>query len=391
MTRSLVVSFAAVGWSVLALAQPYSLEVLPAEHDRVTDPRSGAELLYLTTDPADDVNLYFHERSWLADGSLILFNSSRDAGGLMGYVTATGELVRFHSDAGGFSGATAAEKGTRVWAMRGGEVVELTLSIDLSVSPSRVTVEERLVCALPVAKGYTALSESAGGKRLAVGLTGLADGGDPAIFVIDVETGVFRVLCRIGDAPGYGGHVQWSRTDPYTLSFAGQFPRLQLVDIREGEPRSAFAQLENELVTHESWWVNGQMLFSGGLHPEPTEDSHVKVLDTATGQVRVIGVGAWWPGGEDESIAKQNHWHSSGSPDGRWVASDNWHGDITLLEADTTRPHVLTLGHRVYGGGAHPHVGWDRVGKQVIFTSHKRGDTNVCIATIPEAWQEANQ
>jgi len=386
MTRFFVMLFVVLGWATVALAQPYALDVLPSEAERVTDPRSGAELVYLTTDPADDVNLYFHERSWLADGSLILFNSNRDAGGLMGYLAATGELVRFNSETGSLTGATAASEGARIWAMRGDEVLELDVTIDSSVSPSSVTLDERLVCALPRASGRTALSESADGKRLAVGLTGLPDGGDPAVFVIDVESGVFRVLCRVGETPGYGGHVQWSRTDPYTLSFAGQFPRLQIVDIRDGVPQSAYAQLKNELVTHESWWVNDQMLFSGGLHPEPTEDSHVKVLDPKSGQVRVIGVGAWWPNGEDEAVAKQNYWHASGSPDGRWIAADNWHGDITLIEADTTRSHTLTFGHRVYGGGAHPHVGWDRLGKQVIFSSHKRGDVNVCVATIPEGW-----
>ncbi len=386
MTISRGVTLVLLALGQVALAQPYSLQALPAEHARDTDPRTGVELLFLTTDPADDVNLYFHERSWLADGSLILFNSSRESGGLMGYLTATGELVRFHSEAGGFSGATAAAEGARVWAMRGREVLELNVNVDASVSPSRVTIRERLVCVLPDAKGYTALSESADGKRLALGLTGLGDGGDPAVFVIDIETGVFRVLCRVGDKPGYGGHVQWSRTNPYTLSFAGQYPRLHIVDVRDGQPRSPYAQLADELVTHESWWVDGLMLFTGGLHPEPTEDSHVKVIDPATGRVRVVGVGAWWPGGEDEAIAKQNHWHASGSPDGRWIASDNWHGDITLFEADTTRPHELTLGHRVYGSGAHPHVGWDRAGKQVIFASYKRGDVNVCVATIPEGW-----
>jgi len=388
MTRFCGVLFTVVGWAVVSLAQPYSLTVLPAEHDRATDPRTGAELVYLTTDPADDVNLYFHERSWLSDGSLVLFNSKRDAGGLMGYIASTGELVRIHSKNGGFTGATAANTGKRIWAMRGDEVVELRIDIDTSVSPSRVDIEERVLCALPKALGQTAISESADGKRLALGLTGLGDEGDPAIFIIDSETGVFRVLCRVGDEPGYGGHVQWSRTDPYVLSFAGQFPRLQIVDVRDGRPRSAYAQLNDELVTHENWWVNGLMLFTGGLHPEPTEDSHVKTIDPKTGEVRVIGAGAWWPNGEDEQIAKQNHWHAAGSPDGRWVASDNWHGDITLFEADTTRPRTLTLGHRVYGGGSHPHVGWDRAGKQVVFTSHKRGDANVCIATIPEEWQQ---
>jgi len=140
-------------------------------------------------------------------------------------------------------------------------------------------------------------------------------------------------------------------------------------------------------VTHESWWVEDQMLFCGGLHPKPTEDSHVKLLDVRSGETRIIGAGSWWPAGEPTEIAKRNWWHAAGSENGRWVAADNWHGDIMLFEGRTTRPRLLTAGHRTYGNGEHPHVGWDRKGEQVVFTSHMLGDVNVCVATIPQAWQ----
>lgn len=43
----------------------------------MTDPETGAELLLLTTNPADDTNLYYEQRLWLADSSSILFNSAR--------------------------------------------------------------------------------------------------------------------------------------------------------------------------------------------------------------------------------------------------------------------------------------------------------------------------
>ena len=61
----------------------YPLEVLPPEHQRMTDPRTGAELLFLTTGSTTNLNLYFHEHSWLADESVILFTSTRAKGGLM--------------------------------------------------------------------------------------------------------------------------------------------------------------------------------------------------------------------------------------------------------------------------------------------------------------------
>src|SRR6266850_3110576 len=66
-------------WAFVAAAEvsSFPLEVLPPEHKRMTDPKTGAELLFLTTAPEDDSNLYFHEHSWLTDESAILFTSSR--------------------------------------------------------------------------------------------------------------------------------------------------------------------------------------------------------------------------------------------------------------------------------------------------------------------------
>ncbi len=127
----------------------YSLEVLPPESRRMTDPRTGAELLFLTTSPEKDANLYFHEYSWLEDESVILFASSRAKGGLMGYLTATGELIRFNTPQGGLGGATAAARGNAVLAVRGKSIVELRLAIVPSTAPaahpSRVTAAERVL------------------------------------------------------------------------------------------------------------------------------------------------------------------------------------------------------------------------------------------------------
>ena len=222
---------------------------------------------------------------------------------------------------------------------------------------------------------------------------GAGYGGDSpgdGIVTIDVSTGAVRDLCRVDAMADYVSHVQWSRTNPYLLSFAGTAERLWVVDIRDGIPRCPYHQREQELVTHESWWVDDQILFCGGTHPEPTEDSHLKALNITTGVVRIVGAGSWWTGGTPAEISKENWWHASGSADGRWAAADNWHGDVSVFEAKTTRERELTVGHRTYGSGEHPHVGWDRKGKQVVFTSHMLGSPDVCVATIPEAWQEEN-
>ena len=385
----------------LAASAAQELKVFPREDKKLADPETGAELTFLTTAPSKETTLYFHERSWLADGSMILFYSNRPDGGLMGYLTATGELVQLAR----LSAATAAATTNHIFGIRKDHVIEMSLEIRPSASAdvrSTVLATERVVCELPKGLHTTALNASCDGTQLACGVDGAkskgtpgADGQKPEIasgvMVINIADGKHRMLCEMPKEIGYEGHIQWSRTDPNLISMAGNTTRLWIVDVRDGVMRNPYPQREKELVTHESWWVDDQLLFCGGMHPAPLEDSHVKVLNITTGQVRIIGEGCWWPGASRSELAKRNWWHASGSGDGRWVAADNWHGDIMLFEGKTTRPHLLSSGHRTYGKGEHPHVGWDRAGKQVIFASEKFGDANVCVATIPTALQELNK
>ncbi len=374
---------------------PYRLEVSPAEHETIIDPQTGAELTFLTTHSAADTNLYFHERSWLPDGSVIIFNSSRENGGLMGYLTGTGELIRIAGPAGGVGAATAAVDRNSVYGRRGDDVLEVRLDVHLSDSPaddpSEVMAVERVIASLPKGAHGTSLNPSCDGKHLALGIQGGDEDLPPTIVTINIKSGKVKRVYTVPGTLGYGGHVQWSHTNPFLLSFAGRPQRLWVVDTRDGSARNVYEQLEGELVTHEHWWGQDQLVFCGGLHPKPTEDAHVKVVNIRTGMVRIIGPGSWWPDATPKTISKRNYWHCSGSDDCRWVAADNWHGDITLFEGKTCRPHILTCGHRTYGSGQHPHVGWDPTGCQVIFTSHMLGNPNVCVATIPQGWQEANK
>ena len=404
----------AVPFHAGAGTRTYPLEVFPPEHKHMVDEETGASLVFLTTAESRDVNLYFHDQSWLADGSLIFFTSDRDRGGVMGYLAGTGELVRIATPEGTVGGPTAARHRNSIFALQGNRVLELTLDVVLSESPetvsSTVIATERLIALLPESSGRTALNDSASGEWLSIGLSGFEDGAGPLILIIHVDTGEVRELCQLPESPRFGGHVQWSLTNPNLLSFAAHSDddndvagpplandgpadylnrrqRLWVVDIRKGIPHNVYHALEGELVTHESWWVDDQILFSGGTRTDPPVEQHVKLLDIYTGQVRVVGPGAWWPQGPASEIARWSWWHSSGSKDGRWVAADNFHGDVMLFEGNTARPHLLTRGHRVYGKGPHLHVGWDRKGEQVVFASDKLGPVNVCIATIPDALQ----
>ena len=366
-------------WGTASAQTSYPVEVLPAQHRAVRDSVTGAELVFLT-DTLRSLNFYFHERSWLADESMILFPSER---GLLGYLTATGELAVLRSPTGGFGGATAASRRNSFFCMRGGDILEVTptvtVSADPAATPSTVTLSERVI-ATPEGGGQ--LNGSCDDRYVALGYGG-------KIVIIDTGSGEITHVCGIPPEITWAGHLQWSRTNPNLLSFAGGPDRIYVVDIRDGVIRNPYhhANVEHELVTHESWWVDDQILFCGSPRPHGRDESHVKVLNVYTGIVRVAGAGAWWPEGTPASLAKLNWWHASGSEDGRWIAADNWHGDIMLFEGRTTRPHLLTTGHRTYGHGEHPHVGWDRSGQRVIFAAHTPGGLRVCVARIPDEWQ----
>ncbi|OPZ63925.1 MAG: hypothetical protein BWY83_03300 [bacterium ADurb.Bin478] len=142
-------------------------------------------------------------------------------------------------------------------------------------------------------------------------------------------------------------------------------------------------------MTHECWWVGNLVTFCGGFEKDGFKvESHVKIVDINSHEVRIIGAGSYWPQGTDSQVAELNWWHASGDPYGRWVAGDNWHGGIALFDAKTTQKHLLTTGHRTYGRGTHPEVGWDTRGRFVIFGSEYLGNPDVCIVEIPKEWQQ---
>jgi hypothetical protein len=375
-----------------AFGEAYQLKVTPREDSKLKDPETGTELLFLTNAKQKDTHLYFHQRSWLADGSVILFSSNREQGGLMGYVVETGELVRITAaDGAPLGNVTAAVNRNSVLGMSGDRVLEIQLTVmvrnDAGTKQAQVVGRERHICTVPGINGT--FNESCDGRRIAAGQK-TAD--TVGIVVMDEQTGKWERLCKIPEGVEYHVHVQWSTTNPNWLSFAGAPNRLWVIDTRDGVPWCPYREKPDELVTHESWWVDDQLIFCGGMHAKPTEESHVKTIDLHTGTIRIVGAGSWWPDAKPADLARRNWWHASGSPDGRWIAADNWHGDIMLFEGKTTRPRLLTANHRTYGGGEHPEVGWDRKGEQVVFGSHKIGGMTVCVATIPAAWQrEAGQ
>jgi oligogalacturonide lyase len=376
-----------------AIAKTWECPILPSEQKVIIDKTSGARIIYITSDKASDTNLYFHDRCWLANGQMMLFYSDRTGRSeLHAYILSSGELVRLNrAEDSPARSAIASRRGNKMFVIRDKKIYQWT--VQLTQKPkTMVNVSEKEIGKFPEgSKQHSGLNENSDGTLVCFGY-GIND--RYYIAVASTESGETRVVAQ-PEIPF--GHLQFSWNRPDLLSFSGSYggdtapmdpnepphARIWFVNINTQIPIPAFYQKPGELATHECWWINDQMTFIGGHRKE---EAHLKVLDLKTGDIRIIGAGAWWAEGEPIELGKVNWWHAAGSPNGRWIAADNWHGIIALFNAKTTEMKILTQGHRIYGSGAHPHVGWGLDDNSVEFTSNKFGNPDVCIAFIPEQW-----
>jgi len=390
-------------FSAGAAAGSWECPVLESERKIVRDPSSGADLIFVTHNSAQDTNLYFHQRSWLPDGSMLFFFTNRTGRQeIFGYLESTGELVRLQRpEDQTISHATAGRFKNHLYFVRGKSVYEWDFEITASDSenPSKVRVTERHVGELPDnMTGSLGISENSTGRALVVAFQTEGEDNRYHIIWMNKLTGRSKEMTAMDEIIT---HVQASWTDPDLVMFSREHTdrpmeipegkihsRMTLVDLSGRAPWPIYPQIEGELVTHECWWVEDQLTFCSGTRSEGhAEEAHVKVFDLSTGQSRIIGAGTWWPGGSPKAMSKHNWWHASGAPNGRWVAADNWHGDIAIFSARTSRMRRLTENHRTYGSGAHPHVGWNPDGTRVVFTSNRRGNPDVVIGVLPMSWR----
>lgn len=372
--------------------QTWTCEKLPSERITEVDPETGIEVLFATTNPANDYNLYFHDRCWLLDNSLMLFTSDRSGRAeIYGYYAPDGSIFRLdRADETPAVSPVASRLGDRLYVIREEAIYEWKVSLKPS---DQLDISERLLCRFPEnSERLAGLNENSDAS-----LVSFAYKKNEKSFIAVVNTGTGeQQVAAVVDFPIQHVQFHWNRPD--LISFARSYgsdtapldpdepahARIWFVNVNTKTPVPAFFQQPGQLVTHECWWVNDQITFISGFRPE---EAHVMALDIKTGDIRIIGAGAWWEGADNKTISQYNWWHASGSPDGRWIAADNWHGIITLFDARTTEKRILTAGHRIYGGGAHPHVGWDLRGDSVEFASNKRGNPDVCIVKIPQEWR----
>ena len=372
--------------------------VYPSEQQIVTDSVSGAKIIFATTNPAKDLNFYFDWNCWFKDQSCMFFTSDRRGKTeLFGYIPKTGELVCFSPDSTvkNYWFATVDFESHDVYMTGNNSVIAWHIDLRFNGDSSRVesaTIQERIIASAPEGTHYiSALSESADCKFLSIATSPNNNSTHKEIHAVSIDSGKSSLLYSLESSVPLT-HIQFNKYNPYLLRFSYDAPKLPdihrmwVVDTRKpGQAEKIHLQETGELVTHEDWWIGDQLTFCGGYLKE---ESDVKLVGIHDQKTRIIGKGAWWEGGSPEEISKYNWWHASGARDGKWVATDNWHGRIAIIDMRTSHLRLLTTNHRIYGKGEHPHVGWAPDSKSVEFTSNRRGNADVVIAYLPlEKWE----
>ncbi len=373
--------------------------IYPSEHVVVKDSTSGTKLIYTTTNSSSDNNLYFDYNCWFKDLSAMFFLSNRNgANELFAYVPKTGELICVSPEKqkNNYWLATVDFETHSVYVRDSEAIYQWNIVIEFnsdSTNVQNVKVNERVIASAPEGvKFVSALTQSANRKLLSTSINYNDDPDHKEILAVDILSGKLKTLVTFQTDTAIT-HVQFNKYNQNYLRFSRDVPRnigihrMWVVDIRKpGEAKKIHLQEPQESVTHEDWWVDDQLTFCSGYR---ADQYHVKVINIHDQNARIIGAGAWWESGTPKELAEYNWWHASGSRDGKWVAADNWHGHIGIMDGRTSHLRLLTKDHRIYGKGAHPHVGWSPDSKSVEFTTNARGNPDVCIAYLPlEKWKD---
>ncbi len=290
----------------------WAAEIYPAEHIITTDSTSGAKLIFVTTDSANDVNLYFDWNCWFEDLSMMTFISSRTGRGeLFGYIPKTGELIRLNprEEKVVSTQAFVDLKTHDIYVRTDDAIYQWHVDINFSKDSTKVVkvlMRERKIVAVPEgSKFFSALSQSANSQYLSATIKS-ENSDEESILSVNIKTGKIQNLLT-WNKDHYFSHVQFSKYNQHLLRFAYEPHRLWIIDTRKpGEAMKIHLQEKGELVTHEDWWVNDQLTFCGGYR---VEESHLKVIDIHSQKTRIMGAGAWWEGGTPYELSQYNWWH----------------------------------------------------------------------------------
>ena len=407
----------------------------PSERKVVIDPKTGAELIFLTSKSGTgDSKIYQTHNQWTSDGEWVIFRSDRVPGEAMAVNETTGDIVQVTE--GGYTGMLCvARKSMNLYIMRalkdkkdkrtGMQVVEVNLG-KLFADSEKGTLKkksayERICGTIPVEmcsegdmaldgseewvyfrldKEYAAkmpiaepIAPNFGPRNMGAGPGGI---GKMNLTTGEVEP-VVAVHFKVG-------HIQGNPWHPGEVIFCwetgGKAPqRTWMVNADGSDLRPIYRETEHDWVTHEAV-ISADELVIAIMGHRPINNGKQGEAD-GPGQEK-----EWGPSGTKEyptgiavvnmrtreltmegQVAGDSFWHVAGSQDGRWVAGDNFARELWLIDRQTKKQTLLTAGHkRTARDHVHPTFKPDgtEIEIQSAMLSEDGRSMNICIVKMPK-------
>ena len=250
----------------------------------------------------------------------------------------------------------------------------------------------------------TVIEENFGPRHMGAGPAGIAG--------MNIQTGELTYVVSV---PFQIGHVQTNPWVPGQILFCwetgGKSPQRTWIVNSDGTGlRPLYPEASYEWVTHEGVITPDEVAFAiMGHRPIPGVPSEDIPEGADPSGVNPGQEAEWGPCGTREKptglgivnintremmIAGQipygsGFWHVSGSPDGRFVAGDNFARELYLIDRNTHEMMLLTAGHKPTAAD-HPHPTFKPDGTEIEIQSAMLSEDgrsmNICIVPVPDEW-----
>lgn len=328
-----------------------------------TDPRSGVQVVQLTSQPRVSWHMYFENNFFTPDSKTVIFRRHRDLS-----LAAPADLFRCDVDGGNLVQLTDEDGAYGVALSRDGRHLYYLHGLTLKrVAMDTFEVDEVLHVEGAQAGGGYKAGQTGDGRYL---FCPMPVGGETGLFRLATDGSGAELLVK-------GASVNHVSCDPGhdVVSFGGNISgkqRLWVIDAEGGEPR----EFPTQRFAH-SVWLGGTGRMQGCLLPPGRAIASMAEGDAAPEPI----------------VAGPYFWHSGASLDGEWIAADtNWPDEGLMLVHAPTRSFTFLCDA---GSGnddaphSHPHPAISPDGSAVMFTSTRTGIPQVYVAHVPDEMRQA--
>ncbi|TPV55427.1 hypothetical protein FJ444_17155 [Aestuariibacter sp. GS-14] len=407
-------------------------DTFASERKVITDPVTGVNIAFLTSQPAGDSKIYPTHPQWTADGNWLVFRSNRVPGEAMAVNEQDGTLVQV-SEGGYFGMLVNAQRSNKLYLMRDAtfaadaqprygnsendkQIVEVNTGALLAdVMAKRVKPAshyQRVVGIVPGSMGAggdmaldaaediiyfrigreeaarylpkgTKPESNFGPRNMGAGPTGIAS--------MDLTTGKIAMVVAL---PFQLGHIQtnpWvSRELIFCWETGGKSPQRMWTMKVGGEVKPLYPEADYEWVTHEAVITRDEVAFAimghrdVGTHDDwgPSasrlKPTGLGIVNLRTNEMRIAG----------QTRSGSGLWHVHGSPDGRWAVGDDFERNLYLIDRTTDEMILLSAGHKTTAKD-HTHPTFSRDGTKIQIQSAMLSDDdrslNIAVIYIPES------